>query len=90
MRKSRFTNEQRSCGRPDRVAKRHGISEQTIYTWRKPFVTTLLRLYSPLEIFLHKRVAAERDRIGPVIFKDSPGADKESNWVLLQTARSIW
>ncbi len=44
MRKSRFTDEQvvgivRESDREavSDVAKRHGVSEQTIYTWRKRF-----------------------------------------------------
>ena len=44
MRKSRFTDEQvvgtiREADRDPiaEMAKRHGISEQTIYTWRKRF-----------------------------------------------------
>jgi putative transposase len=42
MRKARFTDEQmvaviREGDREPVSAKRHGISEQTIYTWRKRF-----------------------------------------------------
>ena len=46
MRKSRFSDEQvvailrqADCEPMATVAKRHGVSEQTIYTWRKRFGT---------------------------------------------------
>ncbi len=73
MRKSRFTDEQKVgiIREADRdavaeVAKRHGISEQTIYTWRKRFgelrsedVRRLRQLES--ENARLKKLVAERD-----------------------------
>jgi putative transposase len=73
MRKSRFTDEQMVgiIRETDRdpvadVAKRHGISEQTIYTWRKRFgelrsedVRRLRRLEA--ENARLKKLVAERD-----------------------------
>jgi putative transposase len=73
MRQSRFTEEQmvaiiREADRDavPAVAKRHGLSEQTIYTWRKRFgtfqaddVRRLKRL--ELENARLKKLVAERD-----------------------------
>jgi len=63
MRKSRFTEEQivSILGETDReavpvAAKRHGVSEQTIYTWKKRFGS-----FQPDDVRRLKKLVAERD-----------------------------
>ena len=72
MRKGRFSEEQmvaiiREADRDPvaAVAKRHGISEQTIYTWRKRFgalqANDVKRLRQRAENARLKKLVAERD-----------------------------
>ena len=73
MRKSKFTEEQqvaivRACDRetPEVVAKRHKISTQTIYIWKKKFGAfdaNEVRRLKQLEIenARLKKIVAERD-----------------------------
>ena len=72
MRKGRFSEEQmvaiiREADRDPvaAVAKRHGISEQTIYTWRKRFgslqASDVKRLRQQVENGRLKKLVAERD-----------------------------
>ena len=70
MRKSKFTEEQmvtivRECDRDDvvAVAKRHKISAQTIYIWKKKFGAfdaNEVRRLKQLEIEVMKEIAAKK------------------------------
>ena len=69
MRQSRFTEEQmvaimREADRDPvaAVAKRHGISEQTIYTWRRRF-----GVFQPDDVKRLKQLEAENARLKKLV-----------------------
>ena len=69
MRKSKFTDEQivGILGEADRdpvptVAKRHGVSEQSIYTWKKRFGT-----FQPDDVRRLKQLEQENARLKKLV-----------------------